>query len=740
MKKKETSPLSNAAGKMPFYRVYEDGVVESVKNYFTEMFSVEQVRIQDAEVFKYKMNQLYLAMPGDCQFQIVVHNALVEKEDYLRSVLVPQDKMAQSPIYNRTILEMVDIGCNNVQKRVYLVVGKSAGSIEKSRNYFEEQRPVIEKAFGEIKLHKMNVLERLEMLYGVFHPKKNDFTRLLDLRNDGNIRFDNLKYLKLTEKELVAPKTWDTKMELVNHTILDKELETQCFSRTLFLNCIPREVSVNVVSDLNSVSGNMLFSMQYNPVDARLGYEAVSEVVKKNTRIVKKQKRETIQDKKNHTIVTFSERKEVNEEVYQSEAALETTKQVVASNSAFMEVSSTITIFADTLEELEKMTEMLRISAAKYACSVKCLDMLQYEAFCSSLPLGKQRVNVSRFLNSERLAQLSPISATMGIRRGGAFLGLNAINDNLIFYDRKQGLNLSGVITGVEYSGKTYQMKREILNAMLTSKDTVNVVVFDDSFDIFIESLGGSRAYLPELNPFAITEGYGLTIEDILAKRIFLSAFIKEEREVEQLLQEAEHFNDREYIKELLKSGAYPRTEIAMKMIFSDMLGNKGTDRLRLYKVRNKEELLITMEYLWNQSVTEKKNGQSNWYFIEPVDCLMMQEATLNYLLWFLKSCSAIKNVATVVLQDAVGVIASSTFSSIAMEEVVSGCGYVKLLNQGPVERKKFVELLNIPNALIPYITNVEPGQGLLITPASSVAFDDNFLERGHEFTELFRK
>ena len=25
---------------MPFYKVYEDGVVESVKNYFTEMFSV----------------------------------------------------------------------------------------------------------------------------------------------------------------------------------------------------------------------------------------------------------------------------------------------------------------------------------------------------------------------------------------------------------------------------------------------------------------------------------------------------------------------------------------------------------------------------------------------------------------------------------------------------------------------------------------------------------------------------
>ena len=740
MRKKETVPVSSAAGKMPFHKVYEDGVIESTRNYFTEMFVVDQVRIQDAEVFKHKMNQLYLGMPKECLFQMVVHNALVEKEDYLRSVLVPQDKMAQAPVYNRTILETVDIGCNNVQKRVYLVVGKTAGSVDKARSYFEEQRSVIEKAFGEIKLRKLSALERLEMLYGVFHPKKNDFVRLLDLRNDGNIQLTNLKYLKLTEKELVAPKTWDTGAKLVNYTILDKEMETQCFSRTLFLNCIPREVSVNVVSDLTSVSSNMLFSIQYNPVDAKLGYDAVSEVVKKNTRIVKKQKRETIQDKKNHTVLTFSERKEVNEEVYQSEAALEATKQVVASDGAFMEISAVITLFADSLEELDRTTDMLRISAAKYACSVKCLDMLQYEAFCSSLPLCKQRVNVSRFLNSERLAQLTPISATMGIRRGGAFLGLNAINDNLIFYDRKQGLNLSGVITGVEYSGKNYQMKREILNTLLTTKDTVNVVAFNDSFDAFVDSLGGSRAYLSELNPFATTEGYGLTVEDVVAKHTFLSAFIRDEKEVEQLLTEAEYFGVGEHMNGLLKSGDYPKAESAMKGISLDLVDSVETGRLRLYKVRNKEELLVTMEYLWNQSVTEKKNNQSNWYFIEPVDCLMMQEATLNYLLWFLKSCSAIKNVATVVVQDAVGLMASSISSSIALEEVVSGCGYVKLLNQGPVERKKFVELLNIPNALIPYITNVEPGQGLIVTPASSMAFDDNFLERGHEFTELFRK
>ena len=105
-----------------------------------------------------------------------------------------------------------------------------------------------------------------------------------------------------------------------------------------------------------------------------------------------------------------------------------------------------------------------------------------------------------------------------------------------------------------------------------------------------------------------------------------------------------------------------------------------------------------------------------------------------------MKNTSSIRNVTTAVIQDTVGVMARSISSSIALEELVTDCGYIKLLNCDPLERKKFTELLNIPNALIPYITNVEPSQGLIVTPASNIAFNDNFLDKGNEFTELFKK
>ena len=735
-----TSTIPTSAKKMPFVQVYEGGIIESVANFFTIMFRIEPFRMPKEELLKHKLTQLYLHIPKDTIFQMVLHNAWMEKEDYLRSVLVPQEQLPQAVIYNKTLLEHIDIGCNNVQKHLYFVIGCKAPSLEKAKDYLQEQYTIIEKAFGDIPLQKLDSLERLEILYRIFHPKKNNFRNILDLKNDGMICLENLKYLKLTEQELIAPKYWDTSTKLVNYTILEKEQETQIFSRTLFLNNIPRELSSNIISDLTSVSSNMLFSIQYHCVDATLGYEEATELVKKNTFLIKKQKRETIQDKKNHTVLTFSERKLVNEDVYQSEAALETTKNIVASNETWMEVSISITLFADTLEELNKSTDMLRISATKFACSVKTLDLLQYKGFCSSLPLCKSRVNVSRFLDTKHLVPLSPIYAIEKKKRGGAFYGLNAINDTLIFYNRTQGVNLTGILIGMEYSGKTYQMKREILNALVTTKDTIHIISFGEEYDAFVTSLHGSSSYLQQLNPFAFLEGYGLTEDDIVAKRIFLSAFIKEETEVEQLLKHSEQFNDRNYMFSIIENEKYPKLKASLSSISPDIVGETNeTHRLHLYKVQTKEDLLVTMEYLWNQSIAEKKKNHTNWIFIDNIDVLITHPTSLAYLLRFIKDSSAIRNIVTMVLQDMIGLIVSSISHSIAVEDVITSCGYIKLLNQGPIERKKLVELLNIPNALIPYITNVEPSQGLMITLTSMIAFNDNFLERGHEFTKLFQ-
>ena len=65
---------------------------------------------------------------------------------------------------------------------------------------------------------------------------------------------------------------------------------------------------------------------------------------------------------------------------------------------------------------------------------------------------------------------------------------------------------------------------------------------------------------------------------------------------------------------------------------------------------------------------------------------------------------------------------------------------YYKLLAQGPIERRTYAEKLNIPNSLVYYLTDREPGEGVINTPADNVAFNDRFEKKDDPFYGLFYK
>ena len=63
---------------------------------------------------------------------------------------------------------------------------------------------------------------------------------------------------------------------------------------------------------------------------------------------------------------------------------------------------------------------------------------------------------------------------------------------------------------------------------------------------------------------------------------------------------------------------------------------------------------------------------------------------------------------------------------------------YFKLFGLGPIERKQFIEKLNIADTLIPYIADREPGEGIILTSTSNIAFTDRLGDEKHSFYKLF--
>ena len=732
---------SSPAARMPFNKGFNDGMILS-GGIYSFMYSIDKLVISNNDAFMQKLTDFFVGLPDKYIYQVVVHNRTIDESEYFKKILIKEDRPF-SEQYNRMLMDNSRIGHNNIQKCVYFLVGVSTANENAARNLLNKFDEGLQERFPADVISKLSLYQRYESLYYAFNPTSTDFGNILDINNDGKPSLDNLRYLKLTEKQLVAPKKWDTSQIRLDVTLINEGMDGEFYTRTLFLSGIPSEVSPNVANDLSSACSNMIISVHFRPVSTKPAFDKSNELVKANLKVVKQAKRDSFQEKKSRATVDVSHRINATEADYFNECALETIKGVVAEKGCFMQTDFLITLYGKTEDDIDRATDLLKISASKYACTVKPLDLVQYEAFVSALPLCDLRTNTSRFLDTKKVCGLSLISAAE-VQKKGQFQGLNTINDNLVMVDRK-GNNAIGCILGCEHSGKTVQFKREIYNRMIATDDIINIISADTSLIPFIEKFDGVVNHIPTIDILRNVEHYGLTKSNESLKRAFLNALLDDAQtegantESGFLLSE---FSLEEYTPEAVREYVFANADkfpVTNKIYrgTQKIVGCHEKKRVNLYIATNATELLLLIDFLWNQAVDLKRSNTGSSLFIDNIDDLLKSPASNQYLCRIMKCYKAFHNSVTVSIQDSAGLIILPEYS-VELDYLLNTCGYIKILNLGPVERAKFVEALNIPNALTPFITSVEPSKGLIITNTSNITFNDNFMEPDSEFMQMF--
>lgn len=773
--------------KIPFDHCYtEEGIIES-GNHFTKMYEIlesDKAIHYDAKIEQQKIMRLLNAFDNDISFQFLSHNELIEMTSYLKTVLVPGDSDLAKQ-YDHVVYNMADIGHNNVHKTSYLVVGISCDIIDTAIRRFKEIDPLIHEQFNGIyglDVKPFPIEERLHLMYKIFNPEQNAFAKKIDLDGSGRVDLKNLKYMKLTTKDLVAPTSWtfgtpqgNSEVSFIDYSILNKDSDSEQYVRAFFVNSVPKVVSQNMISEFTNISSNMIFSVTYEPVDSQFGFDTVTELVKSNTQVVIKSKTDTIEDRKNRATTRITRLKEENESAYIQVAALDVLKRSVAAQQKVFRCTMTILLFAPSLELLDRDTKLLKISANKFAASVKTLDLQQLEGFQTCLPLCDVRVDTSRIFDSERLSCMIPINLQDVIKKGGMYYGLNSINGNLILLNRKHLGNYSGTIIGSEHSGKTFQNKREIVNALLSSKDRINIFAYNDEYDKFVTDLGGQIIESTTSSIFDIEPGYGLTDPTNYFKSSLLTAIITSLQDVKEFRHSSDDNSFFGTTDDISDAGSRIEDE---SQIIADELDNNPTGdirafimnndklpyskkalakipenyltpgirderdhekRLFLYKVNNISEVMMLMDHFWNICIQDKKKNTSNQLFIDYIDDIFRRPQMSEYLTEFMTHSSILQTVFTIVVQDA-AMLTSNNTTSTGLENMLGTAGYIKLLSLGPNERKTIADKLHIPNTLIQYVTNSGLGNGLIITPVSNTAFSDTFLKDDKEFADIFAK
>lgn len=759
----QTNNRTSMHKNIPYRYCFEEaGMIETQEGIYTRTYEIlppdgEVKGSYNSKMTRMLMENILQKLIERFSFEFTIRNCRIDKEEYLSKITIEETGNEDAyqhlrKLYNRVLQDNCDIGHNNFIRKVYLTLSLEADTPDFALESFEGAEPWMNEIFHSLygfRAKALELPERLELLYGIYHPESGAAGFGSKVDYDGNgFSVKSMQRMRMDTKDTIAPELYDCRER-------DYMRVGSYYVRTFFINSIPESVPDSVLLDLASVSSNSIMSIHYERVDQELGFQVAAERVRDNTEVKAIPIRNTVADRRENRMQRQEKSIRDNEEEYFYRAALNTFKQAKAKNQAAIQASFIITLFAENLEELNRDSSLLRLSASKYVCQIRCLDLQQNEGFQSVLPLSNLKVNVGRIFRLEQMAVMQPLSIQEIFERVRTFYGLNAINDNFVFMDRANFP--TAMIAGISNTGKTTSIKREAVNALISTRDDVCILArHPEEYAAFADKLNGQvvQGFHPDI--FEKDSNYNLNDDKRILQKIFMEAYLTSrvgfhrQRLLPDVLQE--YYRQAEREAELLsrffslnEALLYAKEHPVELQLFVKSMEQfsfhtdylNGMHRLMVLGYEKEEELLVNLDYLWNYAVQSKKKNRTIWIFVDSVDDLIYSATGSDYLISLLERAEVLKVPVTVVVQDAVHIVTNQK-AVIEFDYLLNKIRYFKLLSLGPIERKKFVERLNISQQLIPYFVERGPGEGILITPSANIAINDRFEQEDNEFYRLF--
>ncbi len=461
---------------IPYLGAYENGIIQVSARGYSRMyalsdinFSIESMEEQRAIFGKY--SEFIGSFGPEVQMQVVVHNKSISSSEFEQNVLIGMKNDSLNEYreeMNNMLIDKMAVARNNIVHNKYLAVYIEADDIEAAKNTFSRLDSSI--ASGLKKLIGTDVVpcsirDRLSNLYDIYHVDSDiPFYQKLKMRDGRISETFNLKELKkrgLTTKDAIAPMSMVFEHDYIR--IDDK------YARSLTLRNLPSYLRGDILAEMSNQPFNMLTSIIYRSLAQGDALKLVkNKTVDINQNVVEQQKKAS---KNGYSSDLISP--EIRNSQREVEQIMEDLTQ---DNQKLFMTTITMTVFADTKEQLDKYTEIVKATAERFVCQADVLSEQQELGFDTCLPLCYNRVKMERMLNTTGAAIFLPFSVKELMQKGGLYYGLNAVSHQLILYDRKSAKNGNGVILGTPGSGKSFSAKREMVSVLLNTDDDIIVI------------------------------------------------------------------------------------------------------------------------------------------------------------------------------------------------------------------------------------------------------------------------
>jgi type IV secretory pathway VirB4 component len=264
------------------------------------------------------------------------------------------------------------------------------------------------------------------------------------------------------------------------------------FIRTIFVSGYPYVASTGWLSMLTNFNHNVDVSYHIEQVDPLL---ALPKLTRKITEL--ESTRRAMQQ----------QGRIIGSEILDPlESAMNLKDRILRGQEKLFQVSIYISIIADSLTDLNKVTTLLESTLATKLFYSKVAGFQQLEGLQSILPRGENQLAQKRNLDSSSAALTFPFTSSELVQESGILYGINKSNNSLVIVDRFSLHNANSITFAQSGSGKSYAAKVEILRQLI-QKTKVIVIDPEREYEQLCNSLNGTYIKLSakskeKINPF----------------------------------------------------------------------------------------------------------------------------------------------------------------------------------------------------------------------------------------------
>ncbi len=760
--KEKTDLHKKVFSTLPYQKILSGNIFYLGKKMYSKAYTFDDINFNLAdEEQQYLYLEKYIEFMGvlddtvDCQ--ICLWNSRINMDDFRKRTLMPQradDFFNLRFEYNSRVLEEnIKKGQNAIQKHMYVTLTIKSPDEETAQRKFQSLDIAAINTFnriGNTNMRELTSQERVEMLKAFYVGTEDPIPMLTE---------ENFK--RGEDKLYCAPDYFDFKK--------DYFMFNDTYAKVIYIREYPATATSEIFNDLLATGIEIMVTTNIETYDSAAARRLVQRQI---TAIDTDMAKREVAAAQHGNFSSQMPQRIKN----QRDAMVSVYDKITMKDQKLFLTNIQILIKAKSYDELMNNTEIIESTLKRSGCIKGEMAWQQEDGMCDCLPCGYQRkFGWLRTMPSESVAIFMPFNVKEMQMPNSVYYGLNVLSHNIIMFDRITGLiNPSGFVLACPGSGKSFLVKREIVDVFLRNPNA-DILVIDPEREYWklaeafngtvVKFSNGSKNYI---NPFDFDLSM-LNDEDvdiIADKCQLITSFISCMDSKNPLTAQEKSFVDRCVGKAYLKSGVLDsldpkdmptlgtflecmqeeteniNQDMKDKLIVTvDMYVNGSAkyfnnqsnvdidNRFISYDIRDldgnlkTQSMLLILDYIWNRLSKNRDLGRATYIYIDEAHLLFADEYALDYLRMLWKRARKYGGVLTGITQNVEDLLKDDKSRTL-----LANSEFLALLKQNPTDAAKLQDILHFTDNEIQYVNDTPAGHGILVLGGKTkIPFYDEF-------------